>query len=269
MENISKNNQFGLRNKLRKNSYILKAIVSKNFKAQYRNSILGMLWTILNPLLNMFVMALVFSKLFGDRAGVGIYPIYLFCGNLMFAIMRQVTSQSLTSMVSNSGLIKKVKISYSIFPISNMFTALVNFGLSFIALIFLMIFMGQEFHWTIVMTLTILPAILLFSLGIGLVLASLYVFFRDIKHIYEVFLTLWLYLTPLFYTANSLKNARIAKIINLNPMTTYITMFRNVIQWGVIPSGFDFLYAYGFAFVMIAIGYSVFKILKKKFILYI
>ena len=184
---------------IKKNSYILTVMVKKNFKAQYRNSILGVLWTVLNPLLNMIVMSIVFSKLFSSN-DVGIYPIYLFCGNLMFNMMRQITTQSLGCLVSNSDLIKKVKISYSIFPLSNMFTALVNFGVAFLALLIVMVIVGQQFYWTILLTILIVPAVLLFSLGVGFILSSLYVFFRDVSHLYEVLLTLWMYLTPLFYS---------------------------------------------------------------------
>lgn len=263
------NNPYSIRNKMRKNKYILSAIVSKNFKSQYRNSVLGVFWTVLNPLLNMLVMALVFTELFGNRAGVGIYPVYLFCGNLIFGIMRQITSQSLTSIVDNSGLIKKVRISYSVFPISNMFSALINFGLSFIALIAIMLVVKQKFYWTILLTITIIPAVLLFSLGIGLVLASLYVFFRDIKHIYSVFLTLWTYLTPMFYTVETLKKPAIINIVKLNPMTQYVTMFRNIIQWGTVPGGMHYLFAYGVAIAMFLIGYLFYRLTKKKFILYI
>ena len=269
MDKILKHRQNLIFEKARKNKYILQALVKRNFKAQYRNSILGVLWTVLNPLLNMIVLSLVFSQLFGNRQGVGIYPIYLFCGNLMFNMMRQITSQSLQSIVSNAGLLKKVKISYSVFPTTSMFTALVNFGVSFIALIFIMLIVKQTFHWTIVLTVTIIPAVLLFSLGIGLILASLFVFFRDIKHIYEVFLTLWMYLTPLFYTADSLKNATIIKIIGLNPMTHFITAFRNIIQWGTVPNGIEFLICYGWAFAMLIIGYAIYRLTRKKFILYI
>ena len=262
-------NPYSVRNKMRKNRYILGAIVSKNFKSQYRNSVLGVVWTVLNPLLNMIVMALVFSEMFGSKAGVGNYPVYLFCGNLIFSIMRQATTQSLTSIVGNAGLIKKVRISYSVFPISNTCLSLVNFGMSFIALIGIMLFEKQQFHWTMVLTLTIIPAVLMFSLGIGLILASLYVFFRDIKHMYSVALTLWTYLTPLFYTASSLKNSAIAKIVELNPMTQYVTMFRDIIQWGNVPSWGTYLYVYAFALAMWGIGYLIYRLLRKKFILYI
>lgn len=254
---------------LKKNTYILQAMVKKNFKAQYRNSILGVLWTVLNPLLNMIVLSLVFSKLFNRGGELGIYPIYLLCGNLIMNIMKQITNHSLGCITGNAGLIKKVKISYTVFPVSNMFTALVNFGVAFIALIIVMLIVGQQFYWTIFLTLLIVPAVMLFSLGVGFVLASMYVFFRDVKHLYEVFLTLWTYLTPIFYSAEQLGSGVISTVIGINPMTTYVTMFRNIIQWGVVPSGLDFLYGYVWGIVMLAIGYLIFRLNRKKYILYI
>lgn len=271
MQKISKRTTMGsgFFSQLRKNNNILKVMVGKNFRSQYRNSVLGVLWTVLNPLLNMIVLSLVFSELFGDRAGVGIYPIYLFCGNLIFTMMRQITNQSLTSLVSNSGLIKKVKISYSVFPLSNMFTGLVNFAVSFVALLIIMLIVGQEFYWTILLTVTIVPAVLLFSLGIGYVLASLYVFFRDVQHLYTVFLTLWMYLTPIFYTADSLDNSKIQRIIELNPMTQFISMFRQIIQWGEVPSVSQYGISYAWGIIMLIVGYTIFKLNRRKYILYI
>ena len=141
-----------------------------------------------------------------------------------------------------------------------MFTALVNFGVAFVALMIVMLIVGQPFYWTILMTVTIVPAVLLFSLGIGFALASLYVFFRDVKHLYEVFITLWMYLTPIFYTANSLNSQTIQTVIGINPMTQFVTAFRSIIQWGVVPNWQSYLICYGWAFVMLAIGYVIFKI---------
>ncbi len=255
---------------LRKDSYILSVMVKKNFKAQYRGSILGVFWTVLNPLLNMIVLSIVFSRLF--RADdVGIYPVYLLCGNLIFNMMRQITTQSLGCMVSNADLIKKVKISYSIFPVSNMFTALVNFGVAFIALLIVMVIVGQPFHWTILLTIIIIPAVLMFSLGVGFILSSLFVFFRDTAHLYEVLLTLWMYLTPLFYSPSAIgeEGTFVRTIIDINPMTRYVTAFRSVIQWGQVPSALDLLICYAWAIGLLVVGVTVFKLNRKKYILYI
>ncbi len=252
----------------KKDSYVLRAMVKKNFKAQYRGSILGVLWTVLNPLLNMLVLSFIFSNIFG-KAGAGNFPVYVLSGSIIFNIMRQITTQSLTCLVSNAGIIKKSRISYAVLPISNMFTALVNFGFSFIALIFVMLIVKQQFYWTILLTVTIVPAVLLFSLGVGFVLASMYAFFRDVKHLYTVGITLWQYLTPIFYTATALGSAFATKVINLNPMTVFVTAFRDIVQWGVVPNGITFLIMYGWAFGMLIIGYAIFRLNRRKYILYI
>lgn len=254
--------------KFKKNMSILREMAKKNFKSQYRNSLLGVLWTVLHPLLNMAVLALVFSQIFGNR-GVGCYPVYLLCGTLIFNTMRQISSQSLSSVVSQSGLVKKVNVSYSIFPISTAITGLINLALSFIALIIVMLVLRQTFYWTMLLTITIIPALILFSLGIGFALACLFVFFRDVKHLYEIFLTLWTYLTPMFYSLDILKPGFISKVINLNPMTHFVTMFRNMIQNGAVPCIQEYLICYGWGILLFIIGYSLFKLNQRKYILYI
>lgn len=254
---------------MKKNSYILRVMVKKNFKAQYRGSILGVLWTVLNPLLNMIVLSIIFSRVFNNDGSLGIYPVYLLCGNIIFNMFRQVTTQSLDCLVSNADLIKKVKISYSIFPTSNMFTAFVNFGVAFIALLIVMLIVRQTFYWTILMTITIIPAVLLFSLGVGYILSSLFVFFRDVRHLYDVGITLWMYLTPIFYARDSLGGTLVSQVIGLNPLTVFVTAFRNVIQWGVVPSGMQYLIMYAWAFGMLTLGYFIFKLNRKKYILYL
>ena len=165
--------------------------------------------------------------------------------------------------------VKKVKISYTIFPISSMITSLINFGLSFIALIIVMLICGQTFYWTILLTLTILPAVLLFSLGLGFCLSCMFVFFRDIKHLYAVFLTLWIYVTPIFYSPTIITNKLVSAVIYINPMTQFITAFRNMIQWGTIPSLSNYLISYAWAIGMLVIGYIIFRANRKKYILYI
>jgi len=180
-----------------------------------------------------------------------------------------VTTQSLDCLVKNSGLIKKVKISYAIFPISNTFTALVNFSVALIALMIVMLIVGQQFYWTLVLIVTIIPAVMLFSLGVGYILSSLFVFFRDIKHLYDVGITLWMYLTPIFYGAKQLGNETVTAIINANPMTHFVTAFRDLVQWGVIPSGMEFLICYAWAIGMFVLGYLIFRLNRKKYILYI
>ena len=241
-------------------------MVVKNVKEQYRNSVLGILWTVLNPLLNMVVMAIVFSNLFGRGANIADYPVYILSGSIIFNLMRNITETSLGCIVYNAELIKKVKIAYEVFPISNMFSGLVNFVFSFISLLVVVIVrpnVGLSF--SMFLTVLYIPSVLLFSLGLGYILCSMFIYFRDIKHLYSVFLTLWMYLTPVFYTIESLnlKKGMVSTIMQLNPMLHYINIFRDIIlnstmNWGALGV------CYLMGIVVAMVGGVFFKLTKRN-----
>lgn len=221
----------------KKNANITRELVKKNVKIQYRNSVIGIFWTVLNPFLNMLVMFFVFGSILGYSDSDPTYALYLLCGNIIFNMMRGATSQSLTSLVQNRGLLTKNKISYYVFPLSNNISALVNFLFSCIALLGVMLFVwikGEAvFSWNILIAFLMLPALFLFNYGMSMILAAMYVFFRDIQHFYTVFLTLWTYLTPIFYKINrfgtSFTDQLISSVIKLNPMYHFVDNFRSVI----------------------------------------
>ena len=286
-----------LQNKLSslgKNANIVRELVKKNIKVQYRNSVIGALWTVLNPLLNMLVMFFVFSVVLGysnDRT----YALYILCGNIMFSFVRAATTQSLTSIVNNRGLLTKNKISQYVFPIANNVGAVVNFAFSSVALLGVMavvsIIAGKSFFsFNLLLTLLMLPALFLFSYGLSLILAAMYVFFRDIQHLYSVFLTLWTYLTPIFWktenvlgiddpskvtpTTYVLKTG-LTIVVNLNPMYHFVEYFRDI-AYGCIADGISavstfptlgFLYVIGASFA--GIGTLIFSLTRKNFIYYI
>lgn len=248
-------------------------MVKKNIKNQYRRSVLGILWTVLNPLLNMLVMWFVFDKIFGTKSDGLFYPVYILSGTIAFNFMRAATQSSLSCMVDNYDLFTKTRVPYFVFPLSLNVSALVNLGFSVIALIILMLAcipQGVQFHWTMfMMTVPWLPAFFLFSLGISLILCSIYVRFRDVKHLYEVFLTLWMYATPIFYSIESLELGYRTKIImQLNPMYYYVTYMRELLM-GIVPDLKMHLICYGVGILFFAVGAVVFRLARKKFILYI
>ncbi len=271
---------------LRKNYNIIRELVKKNVKIQYRNSAIGAIWTVLNPLLNMLVMYVVFSKLFGKEDPT--YALYLLCGNIIFNTMKGATTQSLPCLVRNRGLLTKNRISYSVFPISCNLSALVNFMFSLIALFGVMVVVhfqtfnnevvGSIFSWNVLYIMLMVPAIFLFNYGISLFLSALYVFFRDVRHFYTVFLTLWTYLTPIFYKREMLgDNVLIQGIINLNPMYHFVTFFRNIVynysSYGYLIDGSSFMSSLGTLYLIgllfLALGSLAFVLTKRKFIFYI
>ena len=244
--------------KIGQQAYLLTLLVRRNIKNQYYRSFIGVLWTVLNPLLNMLVMAFVFSRLFGGDTELD-YPLYILSGNIIFNIMRTSTSGSLPCLVHQRDMLQKTRVSIALFPTSNVLSSLVTFGFSFIALLVVALvrfFTGAyAFHWTIVLVVVLIPAVTLFSLGISYFLSALYVFFRDIEHIYSVFLTLWTYLTPLFYVIDERFSPFVTKVMNFNPMYHYVQYFRDLLM-GVVPGGTELLVCYGFALISFAIGYA-------------
>ena len=265
----------------KKNANITRELVKKNIKIQYRNSVIGIFWTVLNPFPNMLVMFFVFGSILGYSKSDPTYALYLLCGNIVFNMMRGATSQSLTSLVNNRGLLTKNKISYYVFPLSNNLSALVNFLFSCIALLGVMLFVwikGEAvFSWNILMAFLMLPALFIFNYGMSMILAALYVFFRDIQHFYTVFLTLWTYLTPIFYKIDRIGNTTLAEkfitaVINLNPMYHFVEYFRDVIYrcaGSPLPANGALFKLYLIGLVFFAIGVVVYNLTKRKYIFYI
>lgn len=230
---------------------------------------MGILWTVLNPLLTMLVMAFVFSSFFGTQ-DIGLdYPIYLLTGNIVFSLVSSSTTMAMPCMVDNYDLLMKTRVAYFVFPASNVVSSLVNFGFSLVALIVVMLVRIKYvfFSPTLLMIIVWLPAILLFSLGLSLILSSIYVRFRDIRHLYTVFLTLWMYMTPIFYSPKILK-PEIQKILLINPLGHYLEYFRNLVM-GIVPSWQSHVLLYAIGIVTFLIGLLVFNSQKKSFILYI
>lgn len=235
-------------------------LTRKQVKTQYRDSSLGFIWTVLNPLLTMLVMWFVFDKIFGGDDPY--YPIYLLTGNILFTAIRNSSVQCLESLVIHRDLLLRTKVELYVFPFSNCVSTLVNFAFSLIALIPFLIVksitigaMPPEpalsmkvlfetvpvlFSYQLPFLLLMLPAFFLFELGVGFFLSIIYVFFRDIKHIYSIFLVLWMYMTPIFYKVDLIaeKSPAAFKILKLNPMYHFTKYFRECIYGGA--TGFDF-----------------------------
>lgn len=255
-----------LKAQFKKDWFILRSLVSKDFKLKYRRSALGVLWSVLNPLLMMIVLTAVFSTVF--RFQIENFALYLILGQTLFGLMSDATSGAMSSIIDSSSLIKKIRINKILFPLEKVAFALVNFVISLIAVVAVMIF----FQVVPTLNLLFLPLLLLyvfaFSLGLGLLIAALSVFFRDVMHLWSVVLTAWTYATPLFYPIEILPDF-LAPLMQFNPMYHYVTYFREIALWGTTPSLEQNLICIGFAAAALILGYVVFRAKEKKFILYV
>ncbi len=255
-----------LKTQFKKDWFILTSLVSKDFKLKYRRSALGVLWSVLNPLLMMIVLTAVFSTVF--RFQIENFALYLILGQTLFGLMSDATSGAMSSIIDSASLIKKIRINKILFPLEKVAFALVNFVISLIAVVAVMVF----FQVVPTLNLLFLPLLLLyvfaFSLGLGLLIAALSVFFRDVMHLWSVVLTAWTYATPLFYPIEILPDF-LAPLMQFNPMYHYVTYFREIALWGMTPSFEQNLICIGFAAAALVLGYVVFRAKEKKFILYV
>lgn len=256
---------------LDKNHFILKQLVTKDFKRKYRRSVLGIAWSVLNPLMMMVIMSIVFSFVF--RADIENYPLYLILGNITFAFMSESTSQALMSFLDAAPLLKKVRVSRFVFPVQKVLFALVNFTFSLVAVALVMLWFRVVPTWHIIWLPVCLFLLVLFCSGIGLIVGSLAVFFRDVVHLWSVILTAWTYLTPIFWVPTQLAAngapSWVMSIVELNPMYGFVTFMRDIFLWNQNPSMQTLALCVIWALVMLGIGIFVFRKTQHKFILYI
>lgn len=252
---------------LQRNWFTISSLVSKDFKLKYRRSILGVAWSVLNPLLMMCVLAAVFTNVlkFGDVAN---FPMYLILGNVLFALMSDSTSTAMTSILESAPLIKKIKISKMIFPIEKVLFQLVNFAISLIAVVIVMVFFRIAPTVNLLALPLLLVYMLLFCSGLGMLLSALAVFFRDICHFWSVIITAWTYATPLFYPVSLLPDWMQAAEA-FNPMYHYVSYFRDIAMYNTLPGVQENLACLGIAAITFAVGFLVFRKTEKKFILYV
>ena len=272
---------------LKEDQNLIFELSRRNIKQQYRGSFLGFVWTVLHPLLQMLIMWFVFAQIFGRDV---YYPIYLLCGNIIFASLRRSTTMSLTSIELNRNLLLRTKVNPYAFSCSICIGSMIDFFFSLIALIPFMIWLSVNpdispltnlFTYRLVFILLMLPALWLFEYGVSLFLSVMYIFFKDLKHLYSVILVLWQYLTPIFYTVDRFDlNSPALFVIKLNPMYHFVTYFRECVYLGVIgqdpqtfeiigsynPAWMTLLYLYLFGIASTAIGVLIYKLLKKKVI---
>ena len=245
---------------------LLFELVLRDIKVKYKKSVLGVLWSVLNPLLMMIVLTVVFSEVF--KSSISNFPLYLITGQVIFNFFSEATNMSMMSVLGNGSLIKKVYIPKYIFPLSKTLFGLVNLVFSLIAVMIVFIFTKQNVGITVVLIPLLLLYIFLFSFGIGLILASTAVFFRDILHLYAILLVIWNYLTPVFYPMEIIPDKYVI-FINCNPLTYYVTYFRKILIYNEIPDLNLNLICLFISMISVIVGLVIFKKNQNRFILYV
>ena len=246
--------------------WLLYELVLRDLKIKYRSSVLGYLWSLLNPLMMMTVLTIVFSTLF--RFDIPNYPVYLLSGQLIYSFFSEATNMSMSSIINSASLIKKVYIPKYIFPVSRVLSSFVTLLLSLLAMVIVMVVTQVNFTWVILFFPIPLIYILVFSIGMGLLLSVLAVYFRDVIHLYSVLLSAWMYLTPIMYPINMLPDY-VKRFIFWNPMYYFVEIFRQIVLYGEWPSLEMHLICLGFALLALVTGLFVFYKNQKNFILHV
>lgn len=249
-----------------KYSWLLQELIIRDLKLKYRRSVLGYLWSILNPLMMMIILTIVFSNMF--RFDIPCYPSYLLVGQVVYGFYAEATSMAMTSILGGASLIKKVYLPKYIFPLSRVLSSFTTMLLSLIALFLVITAEGIVFQETMILLPMILVHLLIFCVGMGLILSVSVVFFRDMLHLYGVILTALNYLTPIFYPASLLPDWLEEGLI-YNPLYDYITFFRKIAVYGQWPTIEEHMYCLICSFGALFIGMYVFKKNQNDFIFYI
>jgi len=255
------------RENFKKDFFILQMLVSKDFKLKYRRSFLGVVWSILNPLLMMMVMAFVFSNIF--RFQIENYPVYLIIGLTLFNLLTVSTNSGVLSIINAAPLIKKIRVNKLIFPVQTVMFELVNYALSLVAVVLVMLYYQIIPTPNILLLPLLLFYLLMFCIGLSMLLSALAVFFRDIIYLWGVVILAWTYATPIFYSLEGIEPGMLTTVMNFNPMFHFVTYMREILLWGTTPSIETNLICLGAGLASLVVGVLVFKKVERKFILHV
>jgi ABC-type polysaccharide/polyol phosphate export permease len=250
----------------KKYRFLLVELVKRDIKVKYRNSIIGIFWSFLNPLLMMIVMTIIFSTLFGKT--ITNFPVYYLTGMLLFTLFSQGSSGAMTSITGNAAMLNKVYIPKYMYSLSRVLSNLVTFIFSIIILVLIMI--ATQAPFSIYILYAWLPVILvvILTIGAGLLLATLNVFFRDVQYLYKIFTTLLMYASAIFYPVTIVPE-QFQIFFTINPLFAIITLFRDSFYSGTPYDLFNVLYASAFSIILLILGMVMFYRYQDRFILHL
>ncbi len=254
---------------LKKYRFLLNQLVIRDFKVKYKRSVLGIVWSLLYPLLMMGVMAVVFSNVFKYSTPDVNYLAYLMSGLTLFNYFSEASNLAMSSIVANFSLLNKVYIPKYIFPLSKALFVGINFLLSLIPLYIVIIATGTGLNWYHFLLPYCFVCLFLFTLGMGFILSTISVFLRDMFYIYGILISIWTYLTPIMYDIKLISNPTLQFIMKLNPMYQIINFARTIILYHSMPTLGQFAGCAMSGLIVAIIGAIVFKRNQDKFIYYV
>ena len=246
--------------------FLFEELVKRDFKKKYKRTVLGMVWSVLNPLMTLLIMRLVFASFFGRN--MNHYTTYLFCGNLVYSFFSESTTQGMTSLTGNATIFSKVNIPKYLFLLSKNVQTLLNFGLTLIVFFVFCVIDKITFTWKFILLLYPILLLTVFNIGVGLILSALFVFFKDMQYLWSIFMRLLVYMSAIFYTVDQFE-PEVQLLFNVNPIYVFITYFRLVVIHAVIPPLWMHLLLFFDTALVMLIGGHMYVKYNKKFLYYV
>lgn len=242
--------------------FLLEEIIKKNFAAKYKGSVLGILWSVLRPLLIMILLTIIFSTLFGNK--IDNYPVYLLSGKCIFDFFSSATNVSMRSLKGNSNILKRTSAPKFVFTLGAVISEFINFIITLIILVGVMIVTKAPFYFvTSIIAVIPIISLIFMILGTGLILAVLCVYFSDIQHLWGVITYMLMYASAIFYPMDIIPEPFHQYMI-LNPIFWVIDQFRLLVLWGTIPSRMNMINLVLLSAIIFVLGLIVFKKYEKK-----
>jgi lipopolysaccharide transport system permease protein len=212
---------------------LLYQMTYRDLLLRYKQTVMGFGWAILMPLVNTVVFSIIFMRVAPINTGMP-YPLFAFCGLLVWNFFASSLKFSVISLAANAGLVTKVYFPREIFPVSAVLVCFVDFAVAAIALAALMVWYKVGLHWTVVLLPVVVLVHLALTVGLALILSMANLFYRDVKYLFEILLTVWMYATSVVYPVEQI-GGRLAIAAQFNPMTPIVEAYRDVLIRGVVP----------------------------------
>lgn len=248
----------------KKGLFLLEEIIKKDFSAKYKDSALGILWSVLKPLFIMVLLTIIFSTVFGGQ--IENYPVYFLSGKCIYDFFSGGTSISVTTLKRNKNILKSTPAPKYIFVLGSVFSEFINFIITLIILLFVMIATHAPFHATIPLAIIPIISLLISIIGLGLILSVICVYYTDIAHLWHVVISMGMYACALFYPMDIIPEPYHSYMI-LNPLYWIIDQFRLLAAYGTLPNLLYVVNSLIFSTIILIIGVILYKTCEKRIIM--
>lgn len=246
--------------------FLFSELVKRDFTLKYKRTILGMLWSVISPLINLIIMWLVFSEMLGSN--INHFVIYMFAGQLVFSYFSDSTMLGMTSLLDNASIFTKVNVPKYMFLLSKNVSSLINFGLTLIILFVFVAIEGLPFTGNYLMLIFPIGFLILFNIGMGLILSALFVFFRDMQYLWGIISQLIMWISAIFYSVESFNQIN-QNLFQLNPVYLFILYFRKIVIDNAVPSVWFHLLIAAYTLLVFGVGCWMYKKYNHEFLYYV